>query len=60
MKNKLYSTLTIYPAPIITPMRKLGTNEAMIIIELSTTAMQPKRSRQIYKRCENSGRNLTI
>lgn len=40
--------LTIYPAPIMIPIKKLGTSEAIIIIELSTTAIVPIRSRQIY------------
>lgn len=51
-KNKLRmksrSFLTIYPAPIMTPIKKLGTREAIIIMELSTAAMELIRSRQMY------------
>jgi len=42
------------------PIKKLGTREAIIIMELSTTAMELIRSRQKYTKFENSGRNFTM
>lgn len=42
--------LTIYPAPSMRPIKKLGTSEAIIIMELSTTAIELVRSRQIYRK----------
>jgi hypothetical protein len=52
--------LTKYPAPTMIPIKKLGTREAIIIMELSTTAMELIRSRQKYTKFENSGRNFTM
>ncbi|KAJ0849057.1 hypothetical protein HanPSC8_Chr13g0564591 [Helianthus annuus] len=34
------------PAPITSPIKKLGTRDATIIIQLSITAIEPKRLRQ--------------
>lgn len=43
-----FGILTIKPAPTMTPIRKLGTIEATTIMQLSTTAMQNKRSIVAY------------
>jgi hypothetical protein len=38
--------LTMIPAPVISPIKKLGTSEAITIIRLSITEMEPKILRQ--------------
>lgn len=44
----------------MTPIMKLGTSDAIIIMQLSTVAMELIRSSETYMKCEIPGRNFTM
>lgn len=51
--------LTRSPAPTTRPMVKLGTKQATTIMQLSTTAMELKRTMEAYKKWKKPGWNFT-
>lgn len=51
---------TWMPAPVIMPMRKLGTTDATAIMRLSTQATQTKRQRVKYTKCSSPGCSSTM
>lgn len=48
------------PAPVMIPMRKLGTTDATAIMRLSTQTTQTKRQRVKYAKCSIPGCSSTM